>query len=88
MLDASLSNANISASGSDSGEDYGNVTNANTSLLRPSPSAPAVKSIPVVKWNVPFTGDVKQVSASAFLERIEELCIARHESKMNCSTQL
>lgn len=40
-----------------------------------------VKPIPPHKWDLKFSGDKKGLSLSAFLERVEELRIARHVSK-------
>lgn len=39
------------------------------------------KSVPPSKWNVTFSGDKRGLSLSAFLERVEELRVARHISK-------
>uniref|UniRef100_A0A1Y1KZF6 CCHC-type domain-containing protein n=1 Tax=Photinus pyralis TaxID=7054 RepID=A0A1Y1KZF6_PHOPY len=38
------------------------------------------KSIPVLKWNLKFTGKPTDMSLSAFLERVKELKISRHIS--------
>lgn len=81
MLDASLKDVDLGESDSNSVDDDGAAANMSTSIRKSVSSTSTVKSVPVVKWNVSFTGDVKQVSVSAFLERIEELCIARHVSK-------
>lgn len=40
-----------------------------------------LKSTPVVRWNLQFSGDKKGMSLNAFLERVEELRIARHVSR-------
>lgn len=39
------------------------------------------KPVPPSKWNLTFTGDKRGLSLSAFLERVEELRVARHVSK-------
>lgn len=40
-----------------------------------------VKSILPFQWNLKFSGDVKQMSLGSFLERVNELCVARNVSK-------
>ena len=40
-----------------------------------------MKSVPVYKWGLKFSGDVKDMSVGAFLERVEELSVARGISK-------
>lgn len=40
------------------------------------------KSVPVTKWNLQFSGDARDMSVSAFLERVEELSISRHVGKI------
>lgn len=39
------------------------------------------KSIPVYKWNIQFSGDRNSNNLDDFLERVEELCVARHVDK-------
>lgn len=46
---------------------------ANTRLL-----APPMKTIPVSKWNLKFSGEKNSLSVSAFLERVHELCQSRN----------
>lgn len=46
--------------------------------VRPSASKP--KSIPVSQWNLKYSGD-NSISAAAFLERVDELCLARNVTK-------
>lgn len=41
----------------------------------------ANKPVPVHQWHLKFTGEPSGMSVSAFLERIEELCVARNISK-------
>lgn len=41
----------------------------------------SIKPVPVNKWNLKFNGDCKEMSVNAFLERVEELRVARHLSK-------
>ena len=41
----------------------------------------SLKSVPVSKWNIKFSGDVKHTSVNSFLERVEELRIARNVTK-------
>lgn len=40
-----------------------------------------VKSVPVMRWNLKYSGDNKVLSLSAFLERVEELMVARNVTK-------
>lgn len=42
------------------------------------PRTICVKSTPVVKWNLKFSGESRSLSLSAFLERVDELVIARN----------
>lgn len=44
-------------------------------------SSSNIQSVPPSKWNLIFSGDKKGLSLSAFLERLEELRVARHVSK-------
>lgn len=53
-----------------------------SSPVRPSPITQTnFKSVPPSKWNLIFSGDKKGISLSAFLERVEELRVARHVAK-------
>lgn len=45
------------------------------------PVTPFVKSVPVLKWDVKFSGDVRHMSVNSFLERVDELRVARNVSK-------
>lgn len=58
-------------------------SNARMSSVSPnrSPTHVTVKPIMPHKWDIKFAGDKKGLSLSAFLERIEELRVARHVSK-------
>ncbi|KAJ8949870.1 hypothetical protein NQ318_010504 [Aromia moschata] len=40
-----------------------------------------VRSTPVAKWNIHFSGEKKDMSLTAFLQRVEELRVARHVTK-------
>ncbi|KAJ8979039.1 hypothetical protein NQ317_005143 [Molorchus minor] len=40
-----------------------------------------VKSTPVAKWDLNFSGEKKGMSLNAFLQRVEELRVARHVSR-------
>ncbi|KAF2890465.1 hypothetical protein ILUMI_15708 [Ignelater luminosus] len=40
------------------------------------------KSTPVAKWNLRFSGDQKGVSVNAFIERVNELMLARNVTKI------
>ncbi len=40
-----------------------------------------IKSVPVVKWGLKFSGERRDISLNAFLERVDELCDARNVSK-------
>lgn len=42
---------------------------------------PLPKPIPVSKWNLKFSGDRKSMSVNAFLERVEEVKVARNVSR-------
>lgn len=56
--------------------------NRTSSPVRSNPSSSSLfKSVPPCKWNLTFSGDKKGLSLSAFLERVEELRVARHVSK-------
>lgn len=60
------------------------ITPSRRSSVIASPTvtpATSVKSVPPSKWNLTFSGDKKGLSLCAFLERIEELRVARHISK-------
>lgn len=50
------------------------------SSILPIPTQPP-RSIPVSKWNLTFSGERRDMSVNAFLERVEELRIARNVSK-------
>lgn len=39
------------------------------------------KPVPVSKWGLQFTGEKKSLSLNAFLERVDELCVARYISR-------
>lgn len=50
----------------------------------PTPQTPQSRngnSTPVYKWNLKFSGDPKRMSVNNFLERVEELRVARHVSE-------
>ena len=53
-----------------------------TSSIIPPFAMPSNKSpsVPVHKWNLKFSGDPNAMSVHSFLERVEELCAARHVS--------
>lgn len=63
-------------------EDFGNVSKSSAigDLNRPSTSG-SIKSVPPNKWNLKYSGNLREMSLSAFLERVEELRIARCISK-------
>ncbi|KAJ8968241.1 hypothetical protein NQ314_002388 [Rhamnusium bicolor] len=63
-------------------EGIGNISRSSAveELTRPSTSG-STKSIPPNKWNIKFSGNLREMSLSAFLEQVEELRIARHVSK-------
>lgn len=42
------------------------------------PSPYTSKSVPVSKWQLKFSGEAKGMSVNAFLERVQELRVARH----------
>lgn len=55
-----------------------NITSLNSnSSPSVEPRTVPVKPTPVVKWNLKFSGDARSMSLSAFLERVDELVIAR-----------
>lgn len=79
VLDASIAQQNSSDS-EDGGASGAEEVNRNLSVL--SMAGPSTsKSVPVMKWNISFSGEIKDMSVTAFLERIEELAIARHVSR-------
>lgn len=45
---------------------------------RPTHSVTPIKSVPVMQWRLKYTGDNKDLSLNAFLERVDELRVARH----------
>lgn len=52
------------------------------SMRHPSMSDSARgKPVPVSKWGLKFTGEKKGLSLNAFLERVDELCVARYVSR-------
>lgn len=79
-----LSMLSVQDEGSASNDSDGEVFIGNKSVGSSSTPIPAtiptVKSIPVVKWNLNFSGKPKEMSVLAFIERIEELSVARHVS--------
>lgn len=46
-------------------------------------SSQAFITVPIHMWNLKFTGEPTDMSVSAFLEKVEELAIARHVSESN-----
>lgn len=40
-----------------------------------------IKSVPVMQWSLKYSGDNRELSLNAFLERVDELMIARNVSK-------
>ncbi|KAJ8910138.1 hypothetical protein NQ315_016107 [Exocentrus adspersus] len=56
-------------------------TRQSSSSSPPRASPVAIKPILPNKWALKFSGDKKGLSLSAFLERVEELRVARHVSK-------
>lgn len=60
---------------------HGNICNStpkNKTSHTTEFSALHPKSIPVTKWNLQFSGDSKDMSVLAFLERVDELSVSRH----------
>lgn len=49
--------------------------------LQTSRAYTELRPVPVVKWDLRFSGEKKDLSVGAFLERVDELCNARHFSK-------
>lgn len=45
------------------------------------------RSVPVMKWNIKFTGEAKGLSVRTFLERVKELRIARNISEVDLFDQ-
>ncbi|KAJ8912707.1 hypothetical protein NQ315_012261 [Exocentrus adspersus] len=58
-----------------------NIHPARHSSSSSPPRATEIKPILPNKWDLKFAGDKKGLSLSAFLERVEELRVARHVSK-------
>lgn len=52
----------------------------NISYFSAQHTAQSAKSTPPSKWNLKFSGDKKGLSLNAFLEKANELCLARHVS--------
>lgn len=64
------------------GSDGNEHADQEASMRRQSTSGLARgKSVPVAKWDIKFTGEKKSLSLNAFLERVDELCIARYVSR-------
>lgn len=57
------------------------TTPQNITSVPRTPVPSDIKPILPNKWNLQFSGDKKGLSLSAFLERVEELRVARHVSK-------
>ncbi|KAJ8939507.1 hypothetical protein NQ314_011113 [Rhamnusium bicolor] len=68
---------NDTGSSDSDGDDLGN--NLLNSTQIPT-TVSTIKSMPVIKWNLTFSGKPKEMSVLAFIERIDELSIARHVS--------
>ncbi|KAL3269039.1 hypothetical protein HHI36_008122 [Cryptolaemus montrouzieri] len=87
ILDASLLNIRVDSDDdlSFDGSDEENEGAIGNSTPKPagvnkgqSSTGFQVKSVPVTKWNLQFSGDSKNMSVSACLERVEELSCSRH----------
>lgn len=77
IFDEGITVERRSTPGQQSGTSIHVLTAGNTSQQQATPS---VKSIPPSKWNLKFSGDKKGLSLNAFLEKADELCLARHVS--------
>lgn len=72
--DLSLANVNLLAgSSTSSSSDEENELNISAN----SASKPRIKMVPISQWNLKFTGERDGLSLSAFLERVEEMKVAR-----------
>lgn len=67
----SLGSREVSEEEDSADDDYKRVSS-------PKVSPATVKSIPVSKWNLTYSGNNHIISLNAFLERVEETCIARN----------
>lgn len=65
----------------DSSDSSSETDDVNVSSVRTPTVTPTIKPIPVSKWNLTFSGDARETSVNAFLERVEETRIARAVSK-------
>lgn len=86
--DESSAEEQIGVSVIDANSDRGNVVNIahSTPLHRINNLSRVgvdhgVKSVPVLKWGIHFSGESRDLSVNAFLERVEELRVARNVSE-------
>lgn len=71
-----------------SGPDQQCVQNSNAFV---NPMSNNYKAVPVFKWNVKFSGQTQQEGLLSFLEKVEELCVARnisHQELFNSAIDL
>lgn len=90
LVETEVAGAHQSGAGSDSDvsqeEDdsfAGDLNRAvhSSTVPRVTAVASSSKSVPPTRWGLQFTGDKRGLSLSAFLERVEGLCIARRVAK-------
>lgn len=77
IAQVALSSSNSEISSSDSEIDIDALPN-NISHSSNVVNVPKIKKIPVSQWNLKFTGEKDSCSLSAFLERIEDMRVARN----------
>ncbi|KAL3272318.1 hypothetical protein HHI36_024204 [Cryptolaemus montrouzieri] len=91
ILDASLFNIRVDSDDDSSSEEsdeevegaFGNSTPKPAEVNKgQSSTSSQVKSFPVTKWNLQFTGVSKDMSVFAYLERVVELSCSRHVNKL------
>lgn len=80
MSQIAISSSNSEISSSDSEADC-DIAVGNASHSSDVPNSPKVKKIPVSQWNLKFSGERDSLSLSAFLERVEDLRVARNATQ-------
>lgn len=80
VLDLSMMNQTSESGSGSSSDSDSDIAAPVVPVATVAQMAPAPKSVPVSSWGVKFSGSPKELSLSAFLERVNELKVARHSS--------